>query len=92
MLVLKFLIYLLISSVLIKLFGINFHYACLKIMAWRFYCMCYFFGVVFSLLSCRTHQFSLNIFQMAVYIIVLRDRVPVGLLVVEDPQLWPIVS
>jgi hypothetical protein len=42
------------------------------------------------LLSCQTHPFPLNIFfQMAVYIIVLRDGVPVGLLMVRDPRIWP---
>jgi hypothetical protein len=34
--------------------------------------------------------FPLTFFQMTVFIIVLRGGVPVGLLVVKDPQIWPL--
>jgi hypothetical protein len=48
-----------------------------------------FLLVVLSLLSCQTHPFPFHIFQMAVYIIVMRGGAPVGLLIVIDPYIWP---
>jgi hypothetical protein len=49
-----------------------------------------FFIVVLSLLSCQTHPFSPKyfFFQMALFIIVVRTGVPMGLLVIKDPYIW----
>jgi Na+/melibiose symporter-like transporter len=52
-------------------------------------CMAYFIWYCDYLLSCRTHPFPLNLFQMALFIVILKEGIPVAVLEIMDPVIWP---